>query len=371
MNQNNADKIFMGMTLDLARMARGRTSPNPMVGAVIVKNGKVLATGYHRKAGAPHAEIEAMTSPPTPLLAKERGDTVRRPGEVWKGATLYVNLEPCCHHGRTPPCTAAIIASGIREVVIGMKDPDPKVAGSGIRELRRAGLKVRMIRHEETERLNEVYLKHRRTGLPFVTLKIAMTLDGRVAGPSGATRQITGPEACAYVHAMRDEADAILVGKNTILKDDPRLTTRLSAGQGKDPIRIILDSHLGLPASARVFRVKSKAKTYLATVRNKTAKRYPNTEFLVCRPNGKGRIDLKDLLWQLGRRGILSVLVEGGPTVHASFLKEGLADKLALFLAPKVMGKPESGKGVPYAVPPMKNTRARMVGSDVLIEGYF
>lgn len=343
----------MGMCLDLARMARGRTSPNPMVGAVIVKKGKVLATGYHRKAGAPHAEVEAMHQ-----LA-------------CRGATLYVNLEPCCHHGRTPPCTAAIIESGIQEVVIGMKDPDPKVAGRGIRELRRAGLKVRMIRHEETEHLNEAYLKHRRTGLPFVTLKMAMTLDGKVAGPSGATRQITGPEACSYVHAMRDEADAILVGKNTILKDNPRLTTRLSRGQGqpesgKDPIRIILDSHLTLPTNAKIFHVKSKAKNYLATVRNKTTKRYPNTGFLVCRPNGKGRVDLKDLLRQLGRRGILSVLVEGGPTVHANFLKEGLADKLSLFLAPKVMGK-----GVSYAVPPMKNIRSRMVGSDVLIEGYF
>lgn len=363
----------MGMCLDLARMARGRTSPNPMVGAVIVKRDKgnlpkVVATGYHRKAGAPHAEVEAINSPPL----RVRGGR----GVLRKGATLYVNLEPCCHHGRTPPCTTAIIASGIQEVVIGMKDPDPKVAGKGIRELRRAGLKVRMVHHEETERLNEAYLKHRRTGLPFVTLKMAMTLDGKVAGPSGATRQITGLEACTYVHAMRDEADAILVGKNTILKDNPRLTTRLSGGQGqpesgKDPIRIILDSHLGLPASARVFRVKSKVKNYLATVRNKTTKRYPNTEFLVCRPNGKGRVDLKDLLRQLGRRGILSVLVEGGPTVHASFLKEGLpesglADKLVLFLAPKVMGK-----GVSYAVPPMKNTRSRVVGSDILIEGYF
>lgn len=374
------DHLFMGMCLDLARLAAGCTSPNPMVGAVIVRGGKVLATGFHRRAGAPHAEIEAIRKicRGNPLwLPKPKGG---HGGPPLRGATLYINLEPCCHHGRTPPCTEAIIHSGIREVVVGMVDPDPKVAGQGIKTLRRVGIRVRRIQDPRCERLNESYLKHRRTGRPFVILKAAVTLDGKVAGPSGtacsgSTRQITGPEAQGYVHAMRDEVDAILVGKNTILKDNPRLTTRLSGGKGKDPIRIILDSHLSLPSRSKIFHVKSKAGTYIAVVHGTKPRKRVGTRravpLLFCRPNVQGQVDLKDLLRQLGRRGILSVLVEGGPTVHTSFLKEGLADKFYLFLAPRLMGEgvPLFPAGVRHASP-LRNVTCRMVGSDVLISGY-
>jgi diaminohydroxyphosphoribosylaminopyrimidine deaminase/5-amino-6-(5-phosphoribosylamino)uracil reductase len=353
----------MAMALDLARLGLGRTSPNPAVGAVIVKNGKVVATGFHKRAGLPHAEIEALSSP-----------CLR---EDWKEATLYVTLEPCCHHGRTPPCTDAIIKSGIKEVVIGMRDPDPKVSGSGIRILKRHGIRVREgILRRECERLNEGYVKHRTTGLPFVIMKIAATLDGKVAMKTGRSRWITGPEARAFGRLIRDRVDGILVGINTVLKDDPRLTARLKGRRGRDPVRIILDSSLRIQPTAKVLNVKSPAPSWIATtvkknhpkIRQLTKK---GTEVLCCRSDRNGDVHLKDLLRRLGDRGIVYLLVEGGPTVYAGFLNRKLVDQMVLFIAPFFLGDQGISMfpGNLRFLPPLRNVSCRTVGRDLLIEG--
>lgn len=331
---------FMAVALDLARLGLGRTSPNPAVGAVIVKGGKILATGFHRRAGLPHAEVEAL----------------RRCSGQARGTTLYVTLEPCCHFGRTPPCTDAILKSGISEVVVGMRDPDLQVSGRGIRILKKNGIRVREgILKRECEQLNEAYIKHRTTGMPFVLLKMAMSLDGKMVTRRGGPRWITGPESRGLVHRMRDTSDAILVGVNTVIHDNPRLTTRLGRRRGHDPIRVILDSRLRIPRGAGVLRLRSKAPTIVATTVKK--KNIRGVEILVCRPDKTGRVDLKDLLKKLGRRGIVSLMVEGGPTVCESFVSQRLADKIVLFVAPVFLGE-----GV-------ERTLCRTVGPDLILEG--
>ncbi len=364
-------KDYMAMCLDLARLGTGRTSPNPMVGAVLVRDGKVVATGWHHGPGKPHAEIEALTPP----LNVRGGRGVLK-------STLYVNLEPCCHHGRTPPCTDAIIQRGIRHVVVGIRDPDSRVAGHGIRKLRAAGLQVEVgIMERECRQLNEPYLKHRQTGLPFVILKAAATLDGKLADARGHSKWITGPEARQYVHTLRDEVDAILVGSRTVRQDNPRLTARLPNGKGQDPLRIILDSALSLPLTSQIFKLHSKAPTLVATTaqyspQKKAALERLGVEVLVCRTNRQRQVDLPDLLKKLGARGILSILVEGGATVHSCFVQQKLADKLSLFLAPKIMGE-----GLPLfnglrrggvkKMLQVQSLTSRLVGPDLLIEGYF
>ena len=371
----------MAMALDLARLGLGRTSPNPAVGAVIVKNGKVIATGFHKKAGLPHAEIEAL---------RNVGARFSRPGgrtPPLQNTTLYVTLEPCCppKAGRTPPCTDAIIRSGIKEVVIGMRDPDPKVSGRGVRILKKHGIRVREgILRRECEALNEGYVKHRKTGLPFVILKAAATLDGMVAikGTGTArrarTRWITGPEARAQGHRIRDQVDGILVGINTVMKDNPRLTTRLPGKKGRDPVRIILDSSLRLKPKANVLKVLSSSPAWIATSAKKNHPKVrllekKGTEILFGRATSGGRIDLKWLLRELGKRGIVNLLVEGGPAVYSSFFKERLVDKMILFLAPSFLGE----KGIPIfpaigvrGVPTLKGLTARMIDRDLMIEGY-
>lgn len=345
------DRDFMAMALELARRGLGRTSPNPAVGAVLVKNGRVIGRGTHKRAGLPHAEIEALRD------ARGKKHSVRAKRLSIRGATLYVTLEPCAHFGRTPPCTEAIIRAGIREVVVAMRDPDRQVSGRGIRQLRRAGVSVREgVMRCEAMKLNEAYITHRRLGRPFVILKIAATGDGFV-GPGS----ITGPAAKAFVHTLRNQIDAILVGSGTILKDNPRLTTRLRGRKGRDPIRVILDGRHRLPSSARVFHLRSDAPTLVAST--------------ISRKRG-GRIDLHDLLKKLGRRGILSLLVEGGPTVWNSFLRKRLADKILLFIAPA--GRRRRGrhrghgrKTIPIGLkfPPLYDLSASPVGPDLLVEG--
>ncbi len=349
------DNDFMAIALDLARLGLGRTSPNPAVGAVIVKKGKILATGFHQKAGMPHAEAEAIGKLQSSKL---------------KGATLYLNLEPCCHFGRTPPCTDAILQSGIREVVIGMRDPDSKVSGRGIRILKQQGIRVREgILRKECERLNEAYLKHRRTGLPFVILKVAATLNGRVRPQKG--KWITGKEARNYVHILRDSSDAILVGIGTVLKDNPRLTTRIEGG--KDPVRVILDSSLRLSSKANVVKVRSNAPTYVATTKpGKKADQLTRAgaRILICRKDPQGRVNLKDLLRQLANEGILSLMVEGGPTVLSSFMKAKLADKVFLFLAPRCSPSPSLKEiDLLRKMSRLQNMTVRTLGQDLLVEG--
>ncbi|ACX53061.1 riboflavin biosynthesis protein RibD [Ammonifex degensii KC4] len=357
------DEFFMRRALELALKARGRTSPNPMVGAVLVKEGRVIAEGYHRRAGMPHAEIEAL----------------RAAGEEARGATLYVNLEPCCHVGRTGPCTEAIIAAGIKRVVVAMEDPNPLVAGKGIKILREAGLEVTVgVLEQEARRLNEVFVKFITTREPFVVLKVAMTLDGKIATSTGEARWITGPEARAYVHELRDTYDAILVGKGTVLKDDPSLTARLPGA--RDPVRVILSSLADLPLSARVLNLNSSAPTWVAVTEQAPPSRIKalqgkGAEVLVCGPGPQ--VDLKLLLKELGRREITGVLVEGGGTVNASFLANRLVDKVIWMVAPKIFGGtkapgPVGGEGVehPDRALRLKDLTVKKLGADFCFEGY-
>jgi len=357
---------WMRRALELAGKARGRTSPNPMVGAVIVKNGRVIAEGYHKKAGRPHGEIEAL----------------RKAGKRARGAQLFINLEPCCHHGRTPPCTDAIIESGLREVYVGMRDPNPQVAGKGIRQLKRAGITVHTgLLKKECQRLNEVFVKYIETGKPFVVLKSALSLDGKIATSIGESQWITGPEARERVHQMRDQVDAILVGAGTVLKDNPRLTTRLKKGKGHNPARVILDAKAEIPLKARVFHHANRDRVVYFTTNKASASRVNRLTDRGIRiqviSNKNNRIQLKNLIKMLGQMEISSVLLEGGSGINASALKEGVVDKVALFLAPLIIGG-ESAPGV-VGGPGIKSLRQALkiknltmtpVGTDWMVEGY-
>jgi diaminohydroxyphosphoribosylaminopyrimidine deaminase/5-amino-6-(5-phosphoribosylamino)uracil reductase len=320
-------EAFMRLALEEARRMRGRTSPNPTVGAVLVKGGRVIARGHHRKAGQPHAEVAA----------------IRRAGDAARGADLYTTLEPCDHYGRTPPCTLAILEAGVRQVICASSDPNPLVNGKGIARLRRAGIPVRTgVLRAEADQLNQPFFKYVRTGLPWVTLKSAISLDGKIATATGDSRWITGQRARAWAHRLRDQVDAIVVGANTVRLDNPRLTTRLPRGGGHNPVRVVVDSRLRLSAQRAVFAKTSRAPTIVATLQNPSGLgarrlRRRGVEVLQVQARG-GRIDLEDLLHQLGGRGMLHLLVEGGAQLHAGFLRQGLADELVLFIAPSLIG---------------------------------
>lgn len=356
----------MRRALELAGKAAGRTSPNPMVGAVIVKNDRVIAEGYHRKAGRPHGEIEAL----------------RKAGKLTRGAQMFVNLEPCCHQGRTPPCTDAIVESGIKEVFVGMRDPNPLVAGKGIRQLKRAGITVHSgLLKSECRCLNEVFVKYIQTGKPFVTLKSALSLDGKIATSTGDSQWITGPEAREQVHRMRDQVDAILVGARTVLKDNPRLTTRLKKGKGRNPARVILDAKAEIPLKARVFHHANRERVVYVTTSKASAIRMNRLKDRGVKvnviSNKNSHISLIKLIELLGEMEIASVLLEGGSGITASALKEGIVDKVVLFLAPLIIGG-ESAPGVVGGpgikslkqALPIKNLMVTPVGADWMAEGY-
>lgn len=352
----------MRQALDLAAKAIGRTSPNPMVGAVVVQNGHVVGAGYHGAAGQPHAEAIAL----------------REAGERARGATLYVTLEPCDHHGQTPPCTEAVLESGISRVVAAVEDPDPRVAGRGIGRLRESGLSVEVgLLEKEARELNAAYVKHRQTGLPLVTLKWAISIDGRLATRNGSSRWITSEEARREAHRLRDTHDAVLIGIGTALRDDPELTCRLP--DGRDPIRVVVDSSLRLPPTARLLRT-GRSPVIVASIASvdpvrKASLIEAGAELLFCE-SFKGRTSLRDLLGHLARRGILSVLVEGGATVHASFLEAGLADRVSAFVAPILIGGAGplgsvAGEGIQEMTQALRlrEVRTRAVGPDIWIEG--
>lgn len=358
------DADFMGKALELAKNALGRTSPNPLVGAVIVKDGRIVASGWHRKAGTPHAEIHALNMA----------------GELAKGATLYVTLEPCAHYGRTGPCAKAVIEAGIRRVVIAMRDPNPLVAGKGIAMLEEAGVEVVCgVMETEARKLNEVFLKWISTKKPFVALKTAMTLDGKIATVAGKSQWITNEASRHLVHEWRDIYDGILVGIHTVLKDDPSLTTRLPDRKGRNPVRIIVDSRGRTPLDSRVVR-DGQAKTLIAVTsgaprENLEALRAAGVEILVA---GDGpQVDLQELMGQLGERDICSLFVEGGAAVNFSFLREGLVDKVYAFVAPKIVGgrealTPVGGEGfaeLSEAVE-LEGLSVESLSGDVLISGY-
>lgn len=320
----------MREALALAERGRGFTSPNPAVGAVIVKAGRMIGRGFHRQAGKAHAEIEALRD-------------AARQGHSTKGATLYVTLEPCCTHGRTPPCTDAILAAGIRRVVVAATDPNPRHAGRGLRLLKRHGLEVHAgVLRAEATRLNEAFnhwIVHR---TPFVTVKSALTMDGRIATASGESKWITGPSARthAMVH-LRRNADAILVGINTILADDPSLTYRGPGARRKNWRRIVLDSQARTPLTARVVTDANANRTLVVVTTGAPADRVEALRrrvTVVEAPSDRGRIDLKWLLEQLGGEGVTSLLVEGGGEVNAAFLQAGLVQRVAFYYAPKILG---------------------------------
>jgi diaminohydroxyphosphoribosylaminopyrimidine deaminase/5-amino-6-(5-phosphoribosylamino)uracil reductase len=361
---NNSDKKYMQMTLELAAKARGKTSPNPMVGAVIVKSGRIIAADYHRKAGTPHAEALALI----------------KAGVKAKGATLYVNLEPCCHtQKRTPPCTDAIIKYGIKEVVIAMVDPNPYVSGMGMKILRKAGIRTRTgaLKHE-AQRLNEMFIKYIIKNEPFVTLKMAQSLDGKIATARGESKWITGPQARNKVHKMRREVDAILTGIGTVVKDNPSLDCRIS--RGKNPYRIIVDSSLRIPLSSKVLR-HNDGRTIIATTSRASDKKINailngENQILVIKQK-KGRVDLKKLMKELGKLEISSLLIEGGASISASALSAGIIDKVMFFSAPKIIGGIDSIPSVGGSSPArlssaieLKDLKVTAYGRDFLIEGY-
>lgn len=366
MDQQAVDMHYMQQALALARGGTGYVSPNPLVGCVVVNDGMVVGQGYHQYFGGPHAEVYALQDA----------------GKRAQGATLYVTLEPCCHTGKTPPCVDAILQSGIQRVVMALRDPNPKVDGGGIARLQAAGITVTQdICTAEARKLNETFLKYITTGLPFVTLKSAITLDGKIATRTGASRWITGTMAREEVHRLRHAYDAIMVGIGTVLQDDPQLTTRLPDQQGVNPLRIVVDSTLRLPRKARVTEVAADCRTLIATT-NRAA--MATQEILQARgveivrlpAYDDGRVDLEALLSYLGGRGVASILVEGGAYLAATLLQRRLLDKLLVFIAPKVMGGDGISFIAPWGVETMEQViclqqmTGRKVGEDFLLEAY-
>jgi len=355
----------MKKALSLAAKGKGMCHPNPMVGAVIAREGDMVGSGYHHGPYTPHAEIEALG----------------KAGERAAGAVLYVTLEPCNHQGRTPPCTEAILRAGVDRVVIAAMDPNPGVRGGGADRMRAAGLKVDSgLMAEESSRLNSAYEKYVLTGKPLVTVKMAATADGKVAARGGASKWITGEKARREVHAMRRESDAVLVGKGTVEIDDPELTVRMVPMRGaRPPARIIVDSRLEISADSRLARGGKPHVIVATTPEHDRAKADDlsarGVEVLVV-PERGGRVDLDQLLAALGEREIAQLLVEGGPVLVASFFEQGLADRLALFIAPKVFGDrmaPSWIEGLEVTDPRQAITlswsRVRKVGDDLLLEG--
>jgi diaminohydroxyphosphoribosylaminopyrimidine deaminase / 5-amino-6-(5-phosphoribosylamino)uracil reductase len=349
------DLHWSARACELALMADYGTSPNPMVGAVIVdSSGSVAGEGFHRGAGQPHAEQEAL------MIA----------GDQTLGGTLYVNLEPCATH-RTPSCADAIIEAGLKRVVISMLDPDERVRGAGIAKLQAAGVETTVGIHEgRALRLNEFYVKHRLTGTPFVSAKFAMSLDGKIATRTGESRWITSDESRLHGHRLRHMHDAILVGVNTVIVDDPELTTRMEGVDGRQPLRVILDSHLRLRMSSRVVGPNTLiATTRVGRMGAAEVVKFPATE--------DGQVSLQALLDELGKRGILSVLVEGGSTVHGSFISQGLVDKVYAYVAPRLIGGreapgPVGGEGVERLAEAvqLRELDATRLGDDLLVTGY-
>lgn len=362
-------------TIALASRARGMTSPNPMVGALLVKNNRIIAEAYHKKSGTPHAEALV----------------IEKAGEKARGATLYVSLEPCCHtKKKTPPCTKAIIDSGIKQVVIAMEDPNPQVSGKGIEELRKAGIRVISgIMREKAEKLNEFYLKYIALKRPFVILKVAMTLDGKIATPEGESKWITGEKARHAVHKLRNSVDAVMTAIGTVKADDPELTARVKGVGDKRqgatrPVRIVIDPDLEVPLEAKVL--KTPPETIIVTRQSakgssqqalEEKKRHVLDTGVQIIEYEEEKLDLGLLMSSLGELGITSVLTEGGSSLNAYALEHGIVDKVMFFISPKIIGGKESypavgGSGFRRLKDAyrLRDISVRRLGEDILIEGY-
>ncbi|MDI6799220.1 MAG: bifunctional diaminohydroxyphosphoribosylaminopyrimidine deaminase/5-amino-6-(5-phosphoribosylamino)uracil reductase RibD [Actinomycetota bacterium] len=355
------DEKYMAMALDLAKRGAGLVSPNPMVGALIVKDGTVIGAGFHAAFGGDHAEIAALKGAQGSL----------------KGATLFVTLEPCSFQGKTPPCTKAIIESGIARVVVAIIDPNPKVSGEGIRELKGAGIEVALgPLKEEAAYLNETFFKYIWAKRPFLLMKVAMSLDGKITSKNGEPETITGQLSQNESHRLRREYDAILVGINTVLKDDPLLTTRFFKGGGRSPIRIVMDPMARIPLGSNLVKTANEVETMLViseAAKKRTADEIERMGVKIIRcPHDGGQFDLYNLTSNLAYRGISSVIIEGGAKTHAAFLKDGLIDKAVFFISPRIIGGEKSlqfieDKGLFFD---MRFKNVKMFGEDIMIEAY-
>lgn len=354
---------FMNLALRLAVKARGRTSPNPMVGALVVKNGKIIGKGHHEKAGLPHAEIIALDEA----------------GKAAKGAILYVTLEPCSHFGRTPPCVDRIIKSGIKEVVAGMLDPNPLNNGKGINMLKQRKIKVRVgFLEERLKKLNEPFIKYITKRMPFVTVKVGQSLDGKVATYRGDSKWITSDRSRAYAHRIRRNFDAVMVGVNTVLRDNPRLDAWFS---DKQPVKIIIDSRLSTPKEANIFSKNNRV--IIVTLPMAAGQETENKKILSERAqilevkDKAGQINLRDMMKRLAQLEITNILVEGGGTLIGSLFDDGLVDKILFFISPKIIGGKDAvssvmGKGISRIdkAVKLKDVKIRHFGEDFLIEGH-
>lgn len=364
----------MRLAIGLAKKGAGKTSPNPVVGAVIVKNGRVISMGWHKKAGLPHAEAAA--------LSKKNLDAGGY--SPIAGAVLYVTLEPCCHYGKTPPCTEAIIRAGIKRVFLGARDPNPLVSGKGIKALKRAGIEVVSgCLEDECRGLNHAFNKFIVSRMPYVTLKLAATLDGKIATSKGESRWITGVASRRYVHRLRARTDAVITSSTAVISDDPEFTVRHATGV--NPTRVVLDSAFKTPLGSKVYRRYAGDRdgrlpivftTAKAPLRKREKARRLGINVIAVRSTGGG-VDLTAVLKALGNMGVTSIMVEGGGVLAASFLKDRLVDRLLWFIAPKILGAdgvPSVGElGVKKlsAAAGLKNIKVKKLGVDVLIEGEF
>jgi diaminohydroxyphosphoribosylaminopyrimidine deaminase/5-amino-6-(5-phosphoribosylamino)uracil reductase len=372
---SEADQRFMREALALAELGRGQTRPNPVVGALLVRGGRVLARGYHRRAGLPHAEIEALS----------------RKGVRTQGATLYVTLEPCCHQGRTGPCTDAILAAGIRRVVVGCCDENPLVSGRGVLHLRRAGIRVDVgCLDQECRKQNRAFFRWVRAHRPWVTLKVATTLDGFIGSGEAhprdpSARFVSGKAARAHAHLLRSQHDAVLVGVGTVLVDNPRLTVRLPGPAGLSPLRVVLDGHLRTPPTARLIRQlgtppvliigaqsREGASDASARLGRARALRRAGAEVLLLPADRAGRVPIRSLLRALAECGVQSLLVEGGSRVHGAFISAALVDSIAFFVAPRLVGggRPiAEGPGLDWRTPlRLGPFEVCTIGEDVLVQ---
>lgn len=363
---DNLDTIFMKEALKLAIKGMGHVSPNPMVGAIIVKDGKIIAKGYHMEYGKEHAEVNAFIDASDKDLSR---------------ATMYVTLEPCSHYGKNPPCAVKIVEKGIKRVVIGTPDPNPLVAGKGIEILRKAGIEVKVgVLQKECIDINEIFMKYISKKVPFVALKCAMSLDGKIATSSGESKWISSKESRDEVQLLRKKYSAILVGINTVINDDPMLTCRID--EGVNPIRIVLDSSLRIPEESNIVKTALEVRTIVATLEKPNsdkAKRLKDKgiEVVPCKRDKNNRVSLKDIIYIIGELGIDSVLIEGGGHINYSALSDGVIDKLIFYVSPIIIGgekakSPVSGEGITNLKDAFKmsNISCTKVGADIRIEGY-
>ncbi|MTI55422.1 bifunctional diaminohydroxyphosphoribosylaminopyrimidine deaminase/5-amino-6-(5-phosphoribosylamino)uracil reductase RibD [Geosporobacter ferrireducens] len=360
------DSTYMYRALALAKLGTGYTNPNPLVGAVIVKNDSIIGEGYHRLYGGPHAEINAFSNAT----------------ESVGGATMYVTLEPCSHYGKTPPCAEAIVKKGIKKVIIAMKDPNPLVAGKGIQILKDAGIEVITgILEHQAKKLNEVFIKHITTGLPFCVLKTAMTLDGKIAAATGESKWITDETSRKYVHLLRHQYPTIMVGIGTVLADDPLLTTRLEGMQGRNPVRIVLDTHGKIPLESNILKCDTHKKTIVAVTELADSKKIKSIEAagagVLMAPVKNNQVNLNYVMEWLGKNKFDSVLLEGGSTLNYTALQEGIVDKIITFIAPKILGgttakTPVGGTGAAHICDAflLENMEFFKLDNDLMVEAY-